>query len=191
MKMDLKKILEKRHCTRKFKKKSVSFKDLGFILDSARYAPCAGGIFTAKIIVVDKDELKKKLAEAALGQAFLADAPYILAICSDMEQITRAYGKKAEKYARQQAGAAIENIFLTTTELGLATCWIGAFDENAVKRILKIPDNVDVEAILPVGYALEKEEKKSKIDLRRITRFNDWQTKFEISEYPTASAEAI
>jgi len=175
--MELKKILEKRHCSRKFRAKKVGWNDLSLILDSARYAPCAGGIFTIKLIVVDNDEKKKKLAEAALGQSFIAEAPYIIIVCSDMERIKSSYGNFAEKYASQQAGAAIENMFLKATELGLSTCWIGTFDENAIKRIMHIPDKAKVEALLPVGYEMEKSFIKEKISLKRIVRFNDWENK--------------
>jgi nitroreductase len=188
--MDLDKAIEKRHCTRKFKRtKKVSFKDIGEILDSARYAPMAGGIHTLMLVVVDNEKLKAKLADAALGQSFIADAPYIIVVCSDMAQISKSYGKRAEMYARQQAGAAVENMFLKITDLKLATCWIGAFDENAVKRVLRIPNKVNVEAILPVGYSFEKELMKEKIDLKRIVRFNDWETKWTTGVWPIEPGE--
>ncbi|MEM2956290.1 MAG: nitroreductase family protein [Candidatus Pacearchaeota archaeon] len=176
--MKLLDILKKRHCVRSFKKtKSVSWKDIGEILDSARYAPCAGGIFTVRLVVIDDKKIIPKIADACLGQSFISDAPHLIVVCSDMEQITRSYGKHAEQFARQQAGAAIENIFLKITELGLATCWIGAFDENQIKRLLHLPDNIKVEAILPIGYELGKTVEKEKIDLKRIVYFNDWKTK--------------
>jgi len=181
-------ILEKRHCTRHFKTKDVSDKTLGEILDSVRYAPCAGGIFTVKLVVVDDKTAKKKIADACLGQSFIAEAPYIIVVCSDMEQVSRSYGSRAEIYTKQQAGAAIENMFLKITELGLSTCWIGAFDENPIKRALHIPDKVKVEAILPIGYEMGKSFIKEKISLKRIIRFNDWKIT-EIKGYePTATS---
>ena len=172
-------ILEKRHCARHFKEKAVSWKDIAKILDSVRYAPCAGGIPTVHIIVMDDKKIIPKIADACLGQSFISQAPYVLVICSDLDQITRSYGKRAEMYTRQQAGAAIENIFLKTMDLGLATCWIGAFDDNAIKRILDIPKEIEVEAILPIGYEMGKEKQKAKIELRRIVRFNNWATKYK------------
>jgi len=176
--MKFKEILEKRHCTRDFKSKSPSFRDVAEILDSARYAPCAGGIYTVKIVIVDNKEIKAKLAEACLGQAFVAKAPYVLVVCSDLTQINRSYGKHAEMFAHQQAGAAVENMFLKASELGIGTCWVGAFDENAIKRILRIPENAFVEAVLPIGYEMGKALKKEKIELKKIVRFNDWSEMF-------------
>jgi len=186
--MKLNEVLEKRHCIRKFKKnKKVSFKEIGDILDSVRYAPCAGGIFTVKVIVIDQKELKDKIADACLGQTFIADAPYLLVVCSDMEQINKSYGKRAEMYARQQAGAAIENMLLKLTEIDLASCWIGAFDDNAIKRAVHAPDSAKIEAVLPIGYSMEREIPKEKIELRKIIRFNSWKVKWEISEDKTAT----
>ena len=180
--MDLKKVLENRHSTRRFKKsKPVKFKEIIEVMDAARYAPSAGGLFTLKLILVDDDDLKSKVADACLGQSFIAEAPYVIVVCSEMDQIKRSYGKRADIYARQQAGAAIENMLLKITDLGLASCWIGAFEDNMIKRILKIPETANVEAILPVGYAFGKEEIKDKIELRRVVRFNDWNTSYKPS----------
>ena len=79
-------------------------------------------------------------------------------------------------------------MFLKITELGLSTCWIGAFDENPIKRALHIPDKVKVEAILPIGYEMGKSFIKEKISLKRIIRFNDWKIT-EIKGYePTATS---
>jgi len=180
-------ILEKRHCTRHFKEKAVSWKDLAKILDSVRFAPCAGGIPTVHIVVIDDKKIIPKIADACLGQTFISQAPYVIVICSDMDQIQRSYGKRADMYAKQQAGASIENIFLKTTELGLSTCWIGAFDENPIKRVLDIPDKVNVEAVMPIGYEMGKEKPKEKIVLRRIVRFNNWKTKYE-KFWPSSTA---
>ena len=183
-------ILKKRHCSRHFKSKDIGEKDLSEILDSARFSPCAGGIFAIKLIVVDDKSKKGKIAEACLGQKFVAEAPQIIVVCSDMEPITKSYGSLAGMFARQQAGAAIENIFLKTTELGLGTCWIGAFDENPIRRALHLPDKFKVEAILPLGYEQGKSLIKEKIDLRRIVRFNEWSEKSQPEKgyFPTATS---
>jgi nitroreductase len=183
-------LLKKRHCTRHFKAlKPVRWKHLAEILDSARYAPCAGGIFTVKIIVVDDKKLFPKIADACLGQSFISQAKYILVVCSDMEQVTRSYGKHADVYTKHQAGAAIENMFLKAADMGIGTCWIGAFDENVIKRILDIPEKVNVEAILPIGYEQGKEKEKEKILLKRIVKFNEWTSTYkDFWPEPTATS---
>ena len=182
-------ILKKRHCVRHFKLKEIGEKDLFAILDSARYAPCAGGISTVRLILVDDKEKKKKITEACLGQSFIAEAPQIIVLCSDMEQLKRSYSSKAEMYAHQQAGAAIENIFLKATELGISTCWIGALDENPIRRVLKLPDKIKVEAVLPIGYEQGNSLIKEKMNLKNIVRFNEWSEKSQTVKgyFPTAT----
>lgn len=176
--MDFDKVVEERHSVREYKAAKVKFDDILEIIDSSRHAPCAGGIFSLKMIIVDKKEIKDALADASLGQYFISEAPYVIVVCSEIEQLRRAYGHKADVYARQQAGAAIENMLLKITELGLSTCWVGLFDENPIKRVLKIPANVMIEALLPVGHEMQKPKaKKTRVDLKNIVRFNGWENK--------------
>lgn len=170
-------LLKKRASIRRYSTKSVSFNDIAKICEAARYAPMAGNIYTVRLIIVSEKEKKEKLAEAALGQEFIADAPYVIVVCSDLSNLSVAYGERAEIYARQQAGAAIENMLLKTTELGLATCWIGAFDDNAVKRILDIPEKIQIEALLPIAYPLGKTIQKKKPELAQILYFEKWGQK--------------
>jgi len=176
--MNLDKAIKERGCCRHFKSKDPGMNKIGKILDAARHAPCAGNIPTVKIILVDDKGKKAQLAEAALNQSFIAEAPYVAIVCSDAKQCILSYSKRGEMYARQQAGAAIENMFLKAIDLGLATCWVGAFDENAVKRILNIPNEVDVEALLPLGYSVEKKVMKKKPDLNKMIFSNSWKEKF-------------
>jgi len=176
--MDYDNVLKERRCTRVFSTKKVSFDKIIEICESARMAPMAGNIYTLKLVLVSEKAKKQELAEAALGQEFIADANHVLVVCSDTSELKRSYGSRAEIYARQQAGAAIENMFLKAVDLGLGTCWIGAFDENAVKRIINAPDTVQIEAMLPVSYAASPgKEAKKKPDLKMILHFEKWGQK--------------
>jgi hypothetical protein len=175
--MEFDKILKERHCARTYSAKKVEFKDVVAICEAALSAPMAGNIFTLKLVVVSDKKKKQELAEAALGQEFLAEAGYIIVVCSDISNVAKSYDERGKIYARQQAGAAIENMFLKATDLGLGTCWIGAFDENAVRRILNIPDSVQVEALLPVGYERVKARTRIKPQLKNITNFEMWTQK--------------
>jgi len=182
--MNFKDILEQRHCCRKFSRKDVGQHKIVSIIEAATLAPSAGNIFSVRIILVKDQEKKNKLAEAALNQLFIAEAPYILVVCSDPSQVVASYGKRGEMYTAQQAGAAIENMFLKITDLELDTCWIGAFDENAVKRILAIPNHVKVEAMMPIGkgeeeISLKKRIERKKIDVKHITFFNRYKLRKE------------
>jgi nitroreductase len=81
-------------------------------------------------------------------------------------------------YSKQQVGASIENMLLKVTDLGLASCWVGAFSDETVKRILEIPEDIGVEAMLPIGYELGNTKQKQKPELDRILFFDKWKNKY-------------
>ncbi len=180
--MDFDEVLKKRASIRKYSTKKVSFSNLVAVCEAARFSPMAGNIYTVRLIIVSDKKKKQELSEAALGQDFISDASYVIVVCSDLSNLRRSYGTKAEIYGRQQAGAAIENMLLKAADLKLGMCWVGAFDENAVKRILKIPDEIQVEALLPLSNPSGKTEAKKKPDLKLITYFEKWGQKISKQE---------
>ena len=172
--MDLGKAITSRHSVRKFSTKKPDWREIIECIDSARYAPTAGGNFTLKFILVDEKEKINELAEAA-QQDFISKAHYVVAVCSIPGRLVNAYGPQGDVYARQQAGASIQNFLLKIQESGLSTCWVGYFTEEKVKGILDIPNNANVEAIFPIGFEFEKKKtRKAPIDLDNILYFNKY-----------------
>ena len=85
------------------------------------------------ILIRDKDTINK-LAEAALQQLWIASAPFIIVVSSETEKLNQFYGVRGERlYSIQNCAAAIQNMLLAAHALGLASCWVGAFDENIIK----------------------------------------------------------
>jgi len=149
------------------------------VFDSVRHIPVAGNVFNLKFIVISEQAVKDAIAEAALQQYFLSDAQFLIVICSNPDSCVLRYGEElGQKYARQQAGAAIQSILLLITEKRLDSCWVGAFDEEKMRRILYIPDNVNVEAIITVGKrsAVETAGKSQtrKPTVEAFAFFNKW-----------------
>jgi nitroreductase len=172
--MELDKAIQNRRSVRKFLSKKPNWRTIIECIDSARFAPMAGNNCTLKVIMIDDDEKIKKITEAC-QQSFVSQAKFVVVICSNPSRTKNLYGEDAEKWIKQQTGAAIENFLLKITESGLATCWVGYFVEDQIKEILNIPEGVSVEALFPVGYELEKPKtRKSKIDLDRILYFNTY-----------------
>jgi len=175
--MELDRTIQNRHCVRKFSNKKPNWRTIIECIDVARYAPMAGNNYTLKFIMIDDEEKIQQLAEAA-QQPFINQAKFVVVACSNPSRTKNAYGERGEVFCRQQAGAAIQNFLLKIEEAGLATCWVGYFVEEQVKRILKIPAEWNVEALFPIGYEYEKPRtKKAKIDLDRILYFNYYDNK--------------
>lgn len=175
--MDLDKAIKERRSVRKFKSKKPDWRDILLAIDSARYAPMAGGNFTPRFIVIDDPKKIEKLGEAS-QQPFVSQAKYILVICSNQGRTINSFKERGKNYIKQQAGAAIQNILLKLTDLGLSTTWVGHFYDKEVREILKIPENVTVEALLPIGYEYKKPStKKVRIDMDGILYFNEYKNK--------------
>jgi len=179
--MQLDKVLDKRRSIRKFMtSKKVNWRKVIQAIEAAGKTPLAGNIHTMKFILVDDEQKINELAQAA-QQPFIADASYVVVVCSDYSQLTKLYDERAEIYGRQQAGAAIENFLLKITDLGLATCWIGAFSEEIIQKICKIPQGIIIEALLPVGYEFvrtKKPKKRITTDLDNLIYFNEYRNKY-------------
>lgn len=165
--------IEKRRSIRKFKKKEVKWGLVLEAIDAALQAPLAGNINALKFIIITDPEMKYKLAKHA-DQDWIMDADTIVVVCSEDIQLERMYADRANTYARQQAGAAIENFLLRITELGLGACWIGAYLDSAVKRDLKIPAEATVEAIIPIGHPAEKPKSHKKTALENVIMWEHW-----------------
>lgn len=177
--MQLDKAIEERRSVRRYSTKKVDWKKIIEAIDAANKAPLAGNIYSLKFVLVDDKEKIKKLAEAS-QQSFFENVDYLVAVCTDKTSLVKSYDERGEIYARQQAGAAIENFLLKIVDLGLASCWIGAFVDDEVKDILGIPkavhEDINVEALLPVAYEMpgyKKERRRAVLD--NVLWFNKWK----------------
>jgi len=121
---------------------------------------------------VKNSEVKRRLAEAALNQKFVEEAPIVIVVCADESRSFKGYGLRGKSlYCIQDTAAAIQNIHLAACSLGLATCWVGAFKEEDVRKILDIPDRVRPVALVPVGYPAEKPSPPLRRPLSQIIHY--------------------
>jgi len=151
--MEFFEVIKKRQCVRSFDpKKQVEEKDLEKIIEAGKRAPSAGGLFPTRFFVAKTIEEKNKVLKA-LMQTWVADAPAIIVIWSDpFETIDRYQERGKNLYIIQDVAAAAENIFLAVTALGLATCWVGSFDEEKLKEALNLKNNQRPLVVMPIGY---------------------------------------
>jgi len=123
---------------------------------------------------VRNPETKRLIAEAALEQMFIATAPVVIVVCANYPRSMRIYGDRGKLYAEQDATAAVENILLAAHALGLGAVWVGAFHENAIARILELPNYVRPIAIIPVGWPAEKPGRRSRYPIQELTHWERW-----------------
>jgi nitroreductase len=169
--MDFFALVDKRHSIRAFQAKPLERGKINSILDAVRLAPSAGDLQAFDIVVVEDADTKRALAAAALGQDFVAAAPAILAFCADPARNQGKYGNRgATLYCIQDATIATAYAQLAAAALGLGSCWVGAFDEAAVARVLRAPGRVRPVALLAVGYGAEAPERPPRRTVADIAR---------------------
>jgi len=159
--------IKTRRSIRKYKPEPIPEEKLRNILEAARLAPSAGNRQPWRFVVVQNKGLKKALAEAANNQTFLNDASAIIVAIGDPEVSARWY--------ERDPMIALEHIVLAATAMGYGACWIGAFDENAIKHLLKIPANVKIIALLPIGIPDEKPAPRPRKEFAEIFFKEEWE----------------
>jgi len=177
--MDILELIKSRRSIRKFlPDKPIDWDKVSKCIDAARHAPSSGNLQNWRFIVILEPDLKKAVAEAALQQWWIAEAPVVIVALSEPEKAERYYGVRGERlYSIQNCAAAVENLILEAHSLGLGTSWVSAFDEDALKRVLKVEEFARPQAIIPMGYAAEVPSKPPKYPLEQLVFFNVWRNR--------------
>jgi len=174
--MDVLEAIKGRRSVRAFKSRDVSPEIVEKLVDAARWAPSAGNIQPWEFVIVRKPEIKRGLAEAALGETFVEEAPVVIVVCANENRSLQGYGIRGKTlYCIQDTAAAIQNIHLAAYSLGLGTCWIGAFREEEAREILKIPHGIRPVAIIPLGYPAEAPSPTSRRPINQIVHYEKFQ----------------
>ena len=169
--MNVFKAIKTRRSIRAFTQEEISDDEIEKILDAARWAPSAGNIQPWIFVVVRNPETKRRLSEAALNQFFINEAPVVIVVCADQERSGMGYGSRGiNLYCIQDTAAATQNILLAAHALGLGACWVGAFNEEEVRHILRVPRGVRPVAIVPIGHPAEKPGVVFKRPLSEVVR---------------------
>lgn len=155
--MEFEEVLRKRHSIRRFQEKEIPGKTIRKIVEMSNLSPSAGNLQARSVVIVKDRKTKEKVSEAALDQYFIAEAPVVFVICANLEESASKYGKRGrEFYAIQDATIFASYLQLIITSLGLASCWVGAFYESELRKILGLPERMRPIAIIPVGFAAEE-----------------------------------
>ena len=176
-------LVKHRKSVRDFQDRPVEREKIMMCLEAARLAPSACNSQPWKFIVVDDKQLKKKLYDAAFSgiysiNSFCKMAPIMVVVISEKSKFIARIGEifRGTKYYLIDIGIACEHFVLEAEDLGLGTCWIGWFNEQAVKSVLNIPKHKKIDIIIALGYydreKLGTEHDREPID--KIAYFNSY-----------------
>ncbi len=163
--MDVFSAIKGRRSVRAYKDTDVEEDKLTKVLEAARLSPSASNRQEWKFIVVKDKETRKRLAAAAFNQGFVAEAPVVIVACATEAKAVMTCGQPTHTV---DLSIACAYLILQAFELGLGTCWLGAFHEDEVKKILKIPAGVRVVTMTPLGYASQAPVPRDRKDLNEI-----------------------
>ncbi len=149
-------LVRERRSVRRYTSEDLSDRQLDAILDAMRRAPSAGDLQAYEVVVVRLPERRQQLAHAAHDQDFVAEAPVVLVFFMNPARSRANYGERgATLYACQDASIAAAHAQLAVHALGLASVWVGAFDDDAVRRVVSAPAGLVPSSLLVIGHAAE------------------------------------
>ena len=169
--MDVLEAIKARRSVRSYDERDVEEDKLRQVLEAGRLAPSASNRQEWRFVAVRDSELRKKLVAAAHGQVFVGEAPVVIAACAVRSDHLMPCGHPSHLV---DVAIAIDHMTLAARELGLGTCWIGAFDPDQVRGILGIPDDVEVIELLPLGYPTEWPQARPRKSFDEAVCFDSW-----------------
>lgn len=169
--MNVLEAMKNRHSIRAFRRDAVSEEILLKLADAGQQAPSASNLQAWRFLFVTDTQLKEKVDLFSPGLS--GKPPVILVLCSDMEKARTKGGKNSEVYGcLMDASMAAENIMLAALEFGLGTCAIKSFNETAVRKVLKIPEQYRIEMLMSIGYPEGEPRCPKRPAAEEVTFFN-------------------
>ena len=156
-----------RRSIRRYENKDIPEEILKQILETGRQAPSAVNRQPIRFVIVNDHDLLKNLCNNLITR-FVKHAPLAIVGCANTKSLLTG------KWAVVDATIAMENMVISAWSLGIGSCWIGACNEKKVKKLLKIPDEWKVVALLTFGYPAEKPKEKKKKSFEEMFRFNSF-----------------
>ncbi len=170
--MALMKQINNRYSVRSYQPRPVEKEKLLAVLEAARLAPSAKNVQERRLVVVQDEAIRRKLMVAANNQAFVGEAPVVIACCATNTDYVMRCGQASYPI---DLAIAIDHMTLQAVEEGLGTCWVGSFYEDQVKSVLGIPKEVRVVELLVLGYPKDNQKLKNRLPLSKIACFDKWQ----------------
>jgi nitroreductase len=169
--MNVMEAIKTRRSIRGYQDKPVEEEKLLQVLEAGRLAPSSANRQEWRFVVVRDAEARMKLMSAAKNQPFVGQAPVIIACCAETDKHVMTCGEMCYSI---DVAIAVDHMTLAAWELGLGTCWIGAFYADQVRQILGIPGDVPVVELLSLGYPEKVPSSTSRLPLEEIVRWERW-----------------
>jgi len=170
--MEFQELIEKRYSVRAYKPDPVEDEKLQRVLEAARLAPTAANQQPFQLIVIHTAGREAEL-KRIYARDWFVQPPLVICAC----------GVPARGWTRRQDGKSyvdvdvaivMDHLILAAADQGLGTCWVGAFDPDAARQVLGLPDDVEPIAFTPLGYPADEPDAKKRKALSDLVRHESW-----------------
>jgi len=169
--MDFSDLITFRGSIRGYKSDPVENEKLVAVLEAARMAPTAHNNQPFRLIVIKTTGREKEL-RTIYGRPWFTQAPIVICIVGiPSEGWVRQDGKN---YYQVDVGIAMDHLILEAHNLGLGTCWIGAFNPDKAYEVLGLPKDVIPIAFTPLGYPDNEPREKVRKSLDDLVKYEYW-----------------
>ena len=169
--MEFSELITKRYSVRAYKPDPVEDEKLHQVLEAARLAPTAANRQPFQLIVIHTAGREAEL-KRIYGQDWFVQPPLVICACGTPG---RGWARRDGKnYTDVDVTIAMDHLILAAADLGLGTCWIGAFDPAAAREVLGLPDGVEALAFTPLGYPADQPGTKKRKPLPELVRYERW-----------------
>jgi len=170
--MEFTELIRNRYSVRAYKPKPVEEEKLNIILEAARLAPTATNNQPFQLIVIHTKGREEELSKIYRKDWFV-QAPIILcAVGVPSRGWVRSQDKR--RYSDVDVAIVMDHVILEATNQGLGTCWIAAFNAQAARELLHLPDEVEPLIFTPLGYAADQPKEKVRKNIQELVRYERW-----------------
>jgi nitroreductase len=170
--MEFTELIRSRYSVRAYRPDPVEDEKLQAVLEAVRLAPTAANRQPFQVVI-----LRTAGREAEIGQIYprpwFVQAPLVIAVCAVASQ---AWVRESDQFNARMIDAAIvaDHLILAAANLGLGTCWIAAFNVEAARRVLRLPEDVEAAIFTPLGYPADQLQEKIRKPLSELVRYEHW-----------------
>ena len=163
--------IRRRYSCRAYKDRPIEQEKLDQVFEAARLAPSAKNLQDWRFVVVKDKEKKRQVAESTNQPEVFGKAGVMIAACSNSDYVMKC----GQAVGPIDVAIALEHICLQATQLQLATCWIGSFEQEKVRKILEIPQDVAIIELMALGYPADEAKKTKREPIEKIVCYEKWE----------------
>lgn len=169
--MEISRLIRQRYSVRAYKPDPVEDDKLQKVLEAARLAPTAANRQPFQLIVIHTQGRQKEL-QRVYNRDWFVQAPLVICAVGLHDKAWVRYDQT--RYTAVDVAIAMDHLILTATDLGLGTCWIAAFNPEAAREVLELPQNVEPIIFTPLGYPADEPKEKERKPLSDLIRYERW-----------------